>query len=291
MNQFINNLLNPPDSFEKKQIWYSDQAKRDFLIIENSENNYGLLKVVLVSRVTELEDSIDVILSKDRYEFLPSNRIALRFTKGPIHKDQLTNYLGSIDEETFLEINKALKAVSKNNYNEVEQRVLAEILDELEPIRQESIRLYEDSADSDTHIFTLPNVDSTDVEGESEHYYSGKLAADDITATQEEYNFWELEESGEGLSKTIITEDSILLKLSIIDNNIYLVIYANQPCTLEGVSVKQDAKVIVSEPNKIVLKEPGRAALFFDKTKIVSGSAELIFTLNDVNKRETVRFD
>jgi hypothetical protein len=289
MNEFIKNILNPPSEYSEKQIWYSDEAKKEFLII-SAPANEELFKVVLLSRVTELEDSIDIILRKSDFQFLASDRIALRFSTGPLHKNQLTYYLGTINSESFEKIKSSLKKTNVNYYDEIQKRVLADILEELEPLRQHAIELYENSIREPAIIFKLPTVDASKQEDEIP-FKIHHLAADDANTLVKEFNFWDNEENDVNKSQTILKDEKIWIKLSEINGNLYLIIYTSEQVSISDVVIEQNGKTISAEPNKVNIGEDDRTALFFDKNKFSNGDAELRLVLNGIQQKIKIKFE
>ena len=106
---------------------YSVKGKRFVVMGILDDDN---IKVVHISRVVELADGIDVIVSN----VFPGKGIALRHTSRVISRDILGISFGPILHEEFLAIQNSME--DGNEYrDETEQRVLAEILEELEDIR------------------------------------------------------------------------------------------------------------------------------------------------------------
>ena len=291
IEEFLNNVNNPPENIQKKQIWYSRDYNKKFLIIDDEQDgeDYGIYVALLLSSVPEVfADGIDVVIEKSKFPFLASDKLAMRLTRGPVHKEQLDYYLGEIDDETFHKILKTTK-VLKNNYDEDQQILFSEILEDLEFVRAEAINLLEekleqevevkDSEEERKPIIIYIDEQTTEASNIDDVYIpAAAIAANSIGVVSKIVEFWEYIVSSK--KNSVIKEDKYIIDLVKQKKGLYFVVYSNENMTIENISIEQNNKVIEAKPSKLELEKESKTAAFFSFSKLTKGKAKLIFKIN-----------
>jgi len=115
------------------------------LILDASlSDNYKCVKAVLLSPLTSYNDGFDIILKNDK---LIRERIALRITAGPVQISELLVYLEELQEKSTFEAILASLKIKTYNYNDLQIKIIKQILDNLQIIREKAIEDYENSID------------------------------------------------------------------------------------------------------------------------------------------------
>ncbi len=268
LNDFLKNILNPPRNIREKQIWYSYDLNNEFLII-NDESGEEIYDTVMLSPLCDVfDDGVDVALPKNKFPFLASKRIALRFTKGPLHKSQFSYYLGTIDDDTFNKVKLSLKNKTYA-YDEDQLLILSDLLDELEYARLQAVNLFEKGTTA--VIIKLP--DYKKVEDASVYNPAMALAAKDEKANKLNYEFWE--KVKKSTKTTIVGTDDFNISLTEIDSSLFLVLYSFKEMSIEDIAIKQNGVYIKAQPDHYKIEKDSRAAFLLDATEIKKGTAKL----------------
>ncbi len=281
MNKFLNNVLNPPTKIKVGQIWYNNLTKRDFLIIDDKfADKTGVFRSVHISRVIELNDGNDLILPSKKYKFYPTDRISLRFTEGPISKNDLNFYLGEISETDLKLIKDSLK-ISDDSLTDIQRNILAEILEEIEPVRFAALEYFEfsfsnlEEEKSDTKKFKISDYLNTEIEP-----FAYALAASDDSLLNVE-QFYELERENRGKSFVLISDQSSLIRLSIVKGNLYLVIFAKEnEVNIDNVEFTQNDLSFESSDKKLKILPNQMGFISFNLKNYKNEESKISFNLN-----------
>lgn len=281
MNMFLNNVLNPPNKIKIGQIWYNNLTKRDFLIIDDKFGKMGVFRSVHLSRVIELNDGNDVLLKSDLYEFYPTDRISLRFTEGPISKNDLNFYLGEISETDLKLVKDSLK-ISDDSLTDIQRNILAEILEEIEPVRFAALEYFEsifsnlDEEKSDTQIFKISEYLNTEIEP----FTYALAAADDSLLNVEQ--FYELERENREKSFVLINDKNSLIRLSIVKGNLYLVIFAKEnEVNIDNVEFTQNDLSFESSDKKLKILPNQMGFISFNLKNYKKEKSKISFKINE----------
>ncbi len=259
MNEYIKNILNQPDKIEVGQVWSNVDSKRRYLITDVIDEDTGTYRAVILTGVLALNDGSDVVIKKDRNKFLAKDKLALRITDGPIHKKQLDFCIGKIDNSTIEKIKESLK-IREFNYDDDQDFVISEILDELHDEHLEAVNYYEaalEEVEKVSRVALVVDISSLqetnvaqNVEEETVAYFRSaisKLAADDISNKEAELHFWQeiKEMPSENIYKTDNTE--IYLSFDFKRNKMLLVAYATEDINIEGIKLNMGNEIINAE--------------------------------------------
>jgi len=277
MNMFLNNVLNPPKELKVGQIWYNNQTKRDFLITDDRFlEKTGVLRSVHISRVIELNDGNEIIIKSDLYKFYPTDRISLRFTEGPISKNELDYYLGEIIEDDLHLIKESIKNTS-DSYTEVQQIILGAILEEIEPVRLSAINYFANQSEekSANIIFCI----SPHLEADIKPFEYKLAAADDSYLDSEQ--FYELERKNRDNSYVLIDDESTLIRLSLVNGNLYLVIFAKEnKILIDNMEFTQAEIKFTSSDNSLEVLPNQMGYISFDMKNYSKEESKITFNIN-----------
>ena len=282
LDEFLNNINNPPSEIREKQIWYSVDYNQEFLIVDSENSEDDIFVSVMLSPLYDVyDDGVDIILDNKEFPFLAFKRIAMRFTKGPINKGQLDFYIGEINEEAFSKILNTLK-ITGNKYDENQMLLFEEILEDLEFLRAEAITKLEEKLDDfeeDEEQETVFIILTNSHDNETQPYIPAyALAAKNSSAVKVDYEFWEKVKNAEAV--TIVDNDECVISLVELDEGLYLTFYAFKDISVKNIQIKQKENLIEATPNEIEVKTNSRTACLFPKEKLSEGKARLSFKIN-----------
>jgi len=134
--QTILNIVNTPANWSAGEVWHSYAYNKEFLIIETDGDM--AVSIFISPLIGIFEDDIDIVVSCED----SCGGIALRATKGPLHRSQVDYFLGKVSPKEFEAVKKSLN-VSDSSYNEDQSLLIADILNELHFVRLHAIELLE----------------------------------------------------------------------------------------------------------------------------------------------------
>ncbi len=314
MDEFIKNILNQPEKIEEGQIWTSVDAGRDYLITKVLDEDKGIFRAVVITKLLYLNDGNDVVISKDENKFLAVDKLTLRITDGPLHKRQIDLFLGKVPEQTLQQILNSLKN-REFIYDDDQDFIISEILDELHEEHIEAVNYYEETLDEAEYVANEKSHDAiiidisaylnkdkiskvTTINEENVGYYSfakNKLAADDISNKETELLFWQ--EIGKMPSENIYKTDKIEIYLSfdLKRNNMLLIAYAKEDINIDEIKLELGNEIINAK-SVFSGTEPGIQILTsvytfdVDLKSLKSKEAKLILLINNINWQRKILF-
>ena len=280
MENYIKNICNPPLVKETGQIWYSGLIKDYLLIIDdNYAESSGVVRTVLLSRENSVNDGFDVIISTKEDAIFKTDKVSLRFTAGPTAISELDTFVGNIGNEKLKQIIESLK-ISANKYDKIQSKILAEIVDELLPLRVSAINEYENlelSGDGNT-------IDEDEIE--ETYYYS--LAADDIGAIEDREKFWKFVKKNKEKNVTIFKDEEAEIQINMLlhKDKLFLLVYSVNNILMNDIILKVGNSTVTPKHSSLET-EGGRVFTFFDY-KLSAEAEELIieFTLNKTDYKK-----
>lgn len=278
MVDFIDNIINPPEEIGERQVWRLMHSADDVLVIDASHEEDGVLISVLLSRITELNDGSDVILSStgEDTSLFPSDRIALRITKGPVPVKELGYFRGTITEIEFEKIRKSIK-YNSFKYNEIQKEYIAGILENIAPLREQAIRQYE------SILIQLPQH----TENYSVNKYEYRWAADDAQQREKLREFWKKEREMRVKGITFDHLPNLEIVINVIDDVLYIMYFSDTVKHVGDIKIVQEDKVVSANDKQLNLQNKNRAFTSFDSKYLRSGKCILKFTVDDkVNNME-----
>jgi len=147
MKKWFRSMTNPPEKKRIGQIWFNGETEYCFLITDDSFLQLGIVRGVVISRrKTTIGDEHDILIPKSE-EIFPSVRTIYRLSEGPIATKDLTVFSGCLSQEL---LESVITMIKKNipYKKDSQKKSFAEILNDIEPIHQNAIELYEKSARS-----------------------------------------------------------------------------------------------------------------------------------------------
>lgn len=281
VDDFIKNLTNPPERLEKGQVWYSNKIKEELLIIDNKYvDQFNVVRTMVISPMVDITDGNDVLIKSDEHGFLPSDRIALRFTSGPISKFDLNYFRGHIKADLLTDVIASENNKSTNEYTEIQKIGLTKLINKLELLRSNAVNAYEDQLDEALSLFKLPVTNEIDLD--TEKYLYGMVAESRVNYEIE--NFWEKERTIRKKALVLEENDDLILRLSFVDKHLYLVIISETYSETSNVNLKSGTKKIKAINEKLDLTKIGRVFTSFDEEKLEPGEYTLSLYLDSEYK-------
>lgn len=279
MSDFIKNLLNPPLEIKPGQIWRCSEIQKDVIITNNDFENTGVLRGIFLSGVQNLGDEDDIILdSAEQLNLIAKPKVALRVTEGPISQKALDYFVGELDENTFTAI---LQSLSKPlSYDEFQEELIAEILEEIEPLRIKAMEEYERWMMKYKSFLELILINKLNYEYRR---YTNKYAAADYSVISNEDEFWEKEKSGQEDRLTIISNDDLIIRLSIVEGHLYFIALSESKNEVKNIYLTNGKLIIKALDEKLNIKEKLRVFTSFEESKLFSDSWKLSFNIDGEN--------
>jgi len=242
------------------------------LILDASlSDNYKCVKAVLLSPLTSYNDGFDIILKNDK---LIRERIALRITAGPVQISELLVYLEELQEKSTFEAILASLKIKTYNYNDLQIKIIKQILDNLQIIREKAIEDYENSIDQ-YEIFIPFNMKNFD-------YKPITMAAASDEVQIELIEFWDKETQVKENSIKLVENDLYRVRISNLDGGLYLIVIAlSGKIQFGDVSIKSDEQLRFNYAETVTIEKR-----FFLPLKFKAQPDEnliLEFKINDEN--------
>lgn len=108
----LNNELSHPKK-EVGQVWATMHTAMEFLITDIIDEK--TVRATLLMKKVDVDYYPNVLLSADKYDFLPSDRIAIGKTDGPIDVNALSFYMGKVDKEDVNEVRASYYSSIEDN--------------------------------------------------------------------------------------------------------------------------------------------------------------------------------
>ncbi|HPN37013.1 MAG TPA: hypothetical protein PL041_01330 [Melioribacteraceae bacterium] len=293
MNKIIENLLLPKPKFKVGQVWGDINTNYQFVITDITFAKQGVVRGLVLGE-DNFGDKFDVMLKKKYYkDILTRDRCTMRVTDGPISTKMLTQYHFSLNEK---DIDKVIKSLDVEDYEfEPMQELLnakylehlnvyhiaaTEEMEEFLDGEQENDEEYE--SNTKVFIITLPLFTK-----KKTNYYSLALAAGSNDRKKELSEFWdkEYELYLNGKSDTILDEPKFNVRLTIIDNYVYLVFYNSSDSRLiEDIKITNlvDSTTFFASNKSLTVTD--RSFTSFNLQDIKPGKYILSFVDNDIKK-------
>ena len=285
MVDFIENIINPPEDINEKQVWRLLNTDDDALVLDAKYKSDGIVKVVLFSRTTELNDGYDVKIpgSGDDASLFPGDRIALRITESYIPMKELLFFRGTINDEIFDKIRRSLKQRTPD-YNEVQERLLEDILKRIESIKEPVNQVQKKKQEEETTIEEsnkkIPVLHISQHRQESAgEVYEYKWVADDTKQLEKLREFWKKERklSGRAISFNIMPD--LELRINIINGVLYVMFFSLSIARIENIQIAQGDTFINAKNTELNLINENRAFTSFDPSSLIGGKCILQFTV------------
>ncbi len=291
MQNYIDNILNPPSKIEAGQIWFVKEIDEDVIITDaRIAEDRKVIRAVLIIKATAVGDEFDINIDPEEYpdikDILPVKKISLRTTDGPLAVSSLSVFKGITPPELLNKIKAGLK--NKTSYNEIQNNIIAEYLIRLEPVREEALKVYEESLPV---IFEL----SSHILMSEKQAFRYSLAAADRSLSEKLSEFWEKERAAKDASVILLKEADTIIRITMVDGKYYLVVITEKFKNLDKVVLDFCGKEFYgSESNVNLGKGRGFSCLQFRKNDIkdiddIGGEGKISVTLDNQEFNFNVR--
>lgn len=228
---YVFNFLTSPESVQPGQIYSSQDFK--FLVTKLLPDTPGVVRALILTDFLEAGDEHDVILKNNDQlkEIFPVTKLAWRLSEGPIPVSELKLYCGTLSDESFRSVQSSFR-FSRQKPDVVQAHYFEIISDKLQPVRMEAIRVIEESL---VPLFYLP---SPAVREDHESAFLSSMpaaAAYEPTHDAEIVNFFAAERMADHV--TLLQNSSFLLRLSMVEKRIYLVVFCENDIPFRILSV------------------------------------------------------
>ena len=283
MKEYLKNLINQPSQVKAGQVWKIYDIK--VLVVDDRYADKGIVRVLVVSDLTILNDGIDIILPKnDRTRF--KDYTTLRVTQCAIPIDSLELFIEEIESDLLDKIKMTLH-IQDFDYLESELKIINLYNEILEEHKNRAIKKYEET-NSEIYASKTPiyNV-SAFVYGNSEPFRLALAASDDSLLSGEQ--FFELERENRDKSFLILDDDLALIRLTPVKGNLYLVIYAKKKININDIRFSQNDVEFPSLEKEFNISPNGLGFSAFDLKNYKKEDAIISFKINGKEIKKNIR--
>lgn len=294
MNKIIENLLLPKPDFKVGQVWGDINTKYQFIITDVTYANLNVVRGLVLGE-DNFGDKFDVLLKKKNYpDILTRDRCTMRVTDGPLSVKMLTQYHFSLTDKDTDKLTKSL-SVQDYEFEPMQELLNAKYLRELNAYHFAAMETLEEFLDNEqennkkiknntnTVILKLPVFTKEETKP-----YSLAWAAGSKERKNELSKFWdkEYEMYLDGNSYTIINEPEFKVRITIIDNYLYLVFYnSGGSREIERIFITSKDKTEEYSAKDQSLKITDRSFTSFKLQDIKPGIYCLSFIDNGITKK------
>lgn len=300
MNKIIENLLLPKPNFKVGQVWGDVNTKYQFVITDVTYAKFGVVRGLVLGE-DNFGDKFDVLLKKKNYQdILTRDRCTMRVTDGPLSTKMLTQYHFSLIEKDLNKLNKSL-LVQNYEFEPMQELLNAKYLEQLNTYHFAAMETLEELLNNEQEnnkefennrnavILRLPVFTKKETKP-----YSLALAAGSKERKNELSEFWdkEYEMYLYGNSYRIINEPEFNVRITIIDNYLYLVFYnsgGNREIEKIFITSKDESEKYVAKDQS--LKITDRSFTSFNLQDFKQGKYYLSFVDNGITKKFDLQID
>lgn len=273
-HKYLDYILTPPKKIEAGQMWKVPAKGLELIITEIITDN--VVRAALITPLSVLADVNDVSLKDDSIAkiMFGRERFVLRITDGPIPTDILSIYYGKVENATFERIKKSLSN-RDFKYDEAQNILIDTLLESLEPLREQALVKYEETA-TEPIIIDLPyiqNYESSNVM---------KLAADDLEIELQGIEFWRKERESINKKELPINIPNLILRISLVDNKYFLIIMTDKYKHIDLLEITENGEKFIKE-NNLIIPESNRKAIQINKKFDDEALYTLTLSINNEN--------
>ena len=125
-------------------MWKGALSGEIFFISDDTYQEAGIIRGVVISRVTTAGSKNDIILKEENYVGLfPSNRVVFRITEISILTEDLSVFYGNVTDEDKGRILNSLKIpLQKDEYDEFKEAAIREIIEKISKERLHAFSVF-----------------------------------------------------------------------------------------------------------------------------------------------------
>jgi len=261
--KYLEYMLNPPNKFEAGQLWKYPSKSLEFIITEVI--NEKIVRAALLTKEKYLTDKYDVSLKDDKTasEVFPRERFVLRITDGPMVVDWFQVYAGKVEDRTLKEIKESLK-IKTFEHDEVQKILIAELLDSLEPLREEAFESYLSLSSEQEEDYNEPIIINLPPPIYDEVEETILLAASDLSTEEKILEFWRKERNSAYKTELPLNIPDMIVRISNVENRYYLIIITDKFKTINKIEITENEEQFFSKEN-INIPDTNRLPILINK--------------------------
>jgi hypothetical protein len=286
MTNLLQNYYNRPSEYKKGQVWSCRDIDEKIVITDDDEylTGIGIVRGMVLSKEFYLSDKKDLVYTpSDKLKVaIPTKRVLLRITDGPIPVNSLSLYIGDVPDS----LTKKIKSptVTTPEFNPVQEEYASRLLLKLRPLREKALTISEEFSKAELVRQTASAFLILKLLQKRANRIRLAVTMDDSKMSKEIEGFWRDERKSN--SHKLLEEQNSNIRLSVVNGRLYLVSYSDSFKKLSSIQILGKGKVIKAIDKVLNFsKNNGRVFTSFEDTeKLTAGEWKVELKIDGKSK-------